>query len=63
MTRATPSEPLLTSRELCAELNISYQTCCSWSKAAKLPCLRLPDGSYRYRRADIDAWLAARSNR
>jgi excisionase family DNA binding protein len=55
--------PLITSRELAAELAISYQTMCAWSKSGKIPALRMPDGGWRYRRADIDAWLAARANR
>jgi predicted site-specific integrase-resolvase len=54
---------LPTSRDLCVELSISYQTMCAWSKAGKVPAIRMPDGSWRYRRAEIDAWLADRSNR
>lgn len=60
--KPTPT-PLITSRELAAELSVSYQTACAWSKAGKVPALHMPDGSYRYRRSEIDAWLAERSNR
>jgi predicted DNA-binding transcriptional regulator AlpA len=59
----TSTEPLLTSRDVAALLAKTHATVCAWSKAARLPCFRLPDGSYRYRRSEIDAWLAARSNR
>jgi excisionase family DNA binding protein len=55
--------PLLTSRELSAVLKVSYQTICSWGKAGKLPALRLPDGSWRYRIEEIDAFLIDRTNR
>lgn len=55
--------PLITSRDLAAELCVSYQTMCSWSKSGKVPAIRMPDGSWRYRRADIDAWIADRLNR
>jgi excisionase family DNA binding protein len=59
------SQPrLITSRELAEGLNISYQTCCTWTKDGKIPAIRLPgNGGYRYRRSEIDAWLAERSNR
>jgi hypothetical protein len=30
---------------------------------SSLPSARMPDGSWRYRRAEIDAWLADGSNR
>ena len=55
--------PLITSRELAAELRVSYQTCCAWTKAGKVPAIRMPDGSWRYRRAEIDKWMSDRSNR
>ena len=54
---------LITSRQLAEELSISYQTMCAWSKAGKVPAIRMPDGSWRYHREAIDAWLASRSNR
>jgi excisionase family DNA binding protein len=64
MTHATPPpDALLTSRDLTSRLNISHQTICKWTAQGKLPALRLPNGAYRYRKEDIDAWLAARSNR
>ena len=59
--KLSPTE-LLTSLDLCAELNVSFQTMCAWSKAGKAPAIRMPDGSWRYRWSEIDAWLAARSN-
>jgi predicted site-specific integrase-resolvase len=58
----TKTAPLIISRQVAEELALSYQTLCAWSKQCKLPELRLPDGSYRYRRADIDAWLSSREN-
>ena len=54
---------LITSRQLAAELSISHQTMCAWSKRGVVPAIRMPDGSWRYRREDLDKWMAERLNR
>jgi hypothetical protein len=32
-----------------------------WSRARKLPAVRLPGGAIRFRESDIEAWLASRA--
>lgn len=60
-TTTPTTHPLLTSRDLEQMLSFSYQTVCSWTKAGKIPALRLPNDAYRYRPAEIHAWMAERS--
>lgn len=55
--------PLITSRQLSLELAVSHQVICRWTKKGKIPAIRMPDGSYRFRRADIDQWLTARTTK
>jgi excisionase family DNA binding protein len=50
---------LLTAREVGEVLGVASETILRWSRAGKLPAIRLPSGAIRYREADIDAWLAA----
>jgi excisionase family DNA binding protein len=52
---------LLTAREVGEVLGVSAETILRWTRARKLPAIRLPSGAIRYREADIDEWLAARS--
>lgn len=49
----------LTVPEVCAELSIARSTFYDWRSARKAPrCIKLPNGSIRVRRADLDQWLA-----
>ena len=52
---------LLTDQELAAELAIEPRTLRLWRNTRALPHLRITPRVIRYRRGDIDAWLARRS--
>ena len=48
----------LTVDDLCDELHIARSTFYDWRSARKAPrCIKLPNGSIRIRRADLDNWL------
>ncbi len=55
------TEPLLTARELAELLGVSTDTLLRWTRAGKVPALRLPGGAIRYRPDAIEAWLAERA--
>lgn len=49
----------LTIDEVCDELSIARSTFYYWRQLGKGPrCLKLPNGSVRVRRTDLDTWLA-----
>ncbi|RYU14848.1 helix-turn-helix transcriptional regulator [Nocardioides iriomotensis] len=49
----------LTVADVCDELGISKSTFYDWRAAHKAPCcIRLPNGSLRVRRADLERWLS-----
>ena len=50
---------LLTARVVGEVLGVSSETILRWTRAGKLPAIRLPSGAIRYRESDIDEWLAA----
>jgi predicted DNA-binding transcriptional regulator AlpA len=59
-TVATHS-PLIDEKHLCAELGISSVTATKWrAKAAGPPFIKV-GRLVRYRRADVEAWLASRT--
>jgi excisionase family DNA binding protein len=41
-------------------LRIAKVTLCAWVRAGKLPAIRMPDNSYGFDEAAIDAWLLSR---
>lgn len=48
----------LTVADVCTELGISRSTFYDWRAARKAPCcIRLPNGSLRIRRSDLEQWL------
>lgn len=48
----------LTVTEVCAELNVARSTFYDWRSAKKAPrCIKLPNGSIRVRRDDLDRWI------
>jgi len=48
----------LTVDEVCDELHVSRSTFYFWRQSRKgPPCIKLPNGELRVRRADLDAWL------
>jgi predicted DNA-binding transcriptional regulator AlpA len=55
------NSPLIDEKQLCAELGISSVTATKWrAKAAGPPFIKI-GRLVRYRRADVEAWLAART--
>lgn len=52
--------PLMDSAAVCALLGVQRNALARY-RAAGLPFVVLAPGVYRYRRADLDAWLAART--
>jgi predicted DNA-binding transcriptional regulator AlpA len=53
----------LTIPDVCAELGIARSTFYDWRAARKAPrCIKLPNGSIRVRRADLDKWLESRED-
>lgn len=51
----------LTVADVCDELGISRSTFYDWRAAKKAPnCIRLPNGSLRVRRTDLERWLTNR---
>jgi excisionase family DNA binding protein len=55
------TERLLTARELAAELGCSTGALLRWTRAGKVPAVKLPSGAIRYRPEQIDAWLAGQA--
>jgi excisionase family DNA binding protein len=55
------TERLLTAREMAAWLGVSPETVLRWTRARKLPAIRLPGGAIRYRSTDLDGWLEERA--
>jgi hypothetical protein len=51
-------EPLKTARELAADLGVSTGALLRWTRAGKVPAVKLPSGAIRYQPERIDAWLA-----
>lgn len=54
------TEPLLTIEELAAELSLAKATLREWCWTKRIPFVKL-GRAVRFRRADIEAWLAART--
>jgi excisionase family DNA binding protein len=55
------TERLLTARELSEWLGVSSETILRWTRARKLPAVRMPGGAIRFRGVDIERWVAERS--
>jgi excisionase family DNA binding protein len=55
------SNRLLTTREIAEVLSVSPETVLRWTRRGELPAIRLPGGALRYRRDEIEDWLAAHS--
>jgi predicted DNA-binding transcriptional regulator AlpA len=54
---------LLTVGEVCAELQVAASTFYEWRMKRTGPrCIKLPNSQLRIRRAELDAWLAARED-
>ncbi len=49
--------------DVCAELGIARSTFYDWRAAKKAPCcIKLPNGTTRVRRSDLERWLKARED-
>ncbi len=60
-TRTLPTH--LTVNDVCAELGISKSTFYDWRTGRKGPrCIKLPNGSLRVRRLDLEQWLETRED-
>ncbi len=57
---ATPAAAVLTDEQLAAELAVEPRTLRLWRHCRGLPFVKITPRVIRYRRADIDAWLARR---
>lgn len=50
----------LTIAEFCEELGVARTTFDDWRAKGRAPaCIRLPNGSLRIRRTDLEKWLTA----
>ena len=49
---------LLTAREVAAQLGISTGALLRWTRAGRVPAVKLPSGAIRYRPEAIATWLA-----
>ncbi|WP_446750116.1 helix-turn-helix transcriptional regulator [Streptomyces sp. SceaMP-e96] len=48
----------MTVDEICAELQVSRSTFYDWRQKGRAPrCVKLPNGSLRIRRNDLENWL------
>jgi excisionase family DNA binding protein len=52
------TDRLLTAREVAELLGVAVETVLRWTRADKLPAIKLPSGAIRYRRDELEAWLA-----
>jgi excisionase family DNA binding protein len=51
----------LTLAEVCDELGVARSTFNDWRAKGRAPrCIKLPNGSLRIRRAELDRWLESR---
>lgn len=57
----TPVRDYLTLAEVLAELNVPRSTFFRWKATGQAPTtIKLPNGSLRIRRRDLELWLAER---
>ena len=55
------SESLITARALAVRLGVSSGALLRWTRAGKVPAVKLPSGAIRYIPTEIDRWLVERS--
>ena len=57
--RDAPGDRLLTTIEAAEYLNVSRRTLSRWlQEGIGPPSIKLPSGARRYRKADLDRWIA-----
>ena len=54
----TGSPEFMTPRQICAQLNIDQSTLFRWERKHLFVARIVVAGTVRYRRADVEAWLA-----
>lgn len=54
---------LLTARELAEQLGVSTSALLRWTRAGRVPAVKLPSGAVRYVPEQVEAWLADHSTR
>jgi excisionase family DNA binding protein len=54
----TITKELLTRKDIAELCQVSALTVIRWEQSGKLPAIRLGAGSVRYKRADVEAFLA-----
>lgn len=52
----------MTAADVSRLLNVHEETVRRWTRAGALPCVKLPNKTVRYRREDIDAYMAQRAS-
>lgn len=52
------AEAPLTSGDVAKLFNVHPSTVIEWADKGQLPCFRTPGGQRRFRRADVEAFLA-----
>ena len=57
------TDRLLTTREVADRLGLAPETVLRWARRGKLPAVYLSSRAIRFREDDLDAWLAAQTNR
>ncbi len=55
------TDRLLTAREVSDLLGVSTETVLRWTRAGKLPAVKLPSGAVRFRQDELDAWTVERA--
>lgn len=64
IARPTSRRQHMTVRDLCEELGIARSTFYDWRAARKAPpCIKLPNGDLRIRRAEFERWLESLEQR
>lgn len=54
------ADQLWTARHVAERLAVSTETVLRWTRAGKLPAVKLPSGAVRYVPEVLDAWLKSR---
>ncbi len=60
-TQPLDRQPLLTTNEVMALLRINRATLCRYCRAGRISHIRMPDATYRFDAAAVQAWLQERT--
>jgi excisionase family DNA binding protein len=56
-----PADSLLTARHVADLCGVSTETVLRWTRAGKVPAIKLPSGQIRYRGEAVQEWLNERA--